>query len=394
MTNLLPADRKWMNMVLALARKGEGSVAPNPCVGAVVVSRGKLVGKGFHQRPGLAHAEVCALAQAGPKAMGADLYVNLEPCCHLKKRTPPCTREIIQSGIQRVVISTLDPNPEVSGGGVKELQRAGIEVVVGVFGKKAFEMNRGFFSLMKNRRPFVTLKGAASIDGRIATSSGDSQWISGEKSLLLAHRLRNDHDAILVGVGTILSDDPLLTTRIPGRKTRNPVRIILDSAARTPVASQVIRTLPDAPVLIVTGQDASPKNVSALESAGATVIGCHADPAGNLNLNELMGHLLDRHILTLLVEGGGHVTGSFLAQGLVDRIRLVLAPLVIGGDDAINWVSGGRSPVMLKDALRFPVPIRPTRLGKDVLLSIDLWDEKTMISEDSDKEVRHVLGDH
>jgi len=393
-TTLVASDQKWMNMVLALARKGEGSVAPNPLVGAVVVSRGKLVGKGFHQRPGLAHAEVCALAQAGPRAMGSDLYVNLEPCCHLKKRTPPCTREIIQSGIQRVVISTLDPNPEVSGQGVKELQRAGIEVSVGIFGKKAFEINRGFFSLMKNRRPFITLKGASSIDGRIATSSGDSQWISGEKALLLAHRLRNTHDAILVGVGTILSDNPLLTTRIPGRKAHNPVRIILDSAARTPVDSKVMRTIADAPVLIFTGQQASRANVKALEAGGATVIECHSDSNGNLALPELMGHLVEYRILTLLVEGGGHVTGSFLAQGLVDRIRLVIAPLFIGGDDAISWVSGGHSPVMLKDALRFSGPIRPTRLGSDVLLSLDLWDEKTMISENSYKEDDHVLGDH
>lgn len=379
MIDLSAGDRKWMNMVLSLARKGAGSVAPNPCVGAVVVSRGKLVGKGFHQRPGLAHAEVCALAEAGPKAMGADLYVNLEPCCHLKKRTPPCTREIIQSGIQRVVISTLDPNPEVSGEGVRELQRAGIDVSVGLFGKKAFELNRGFFSLMKNRRPFITLKGAASIDGRIATSSGDSQWISGDESLLLAHRLRNTHDAILVGVGTVLSDDPLLTTRIPGKNTHNPVRIILDSSARTPVNSQVMKRVSDAQVLIVAGQEAPRKNIEALQSGGATVIQCLMDSSGNLDLFELMNHLVERRILTLLVEGGGHVTGSFLSRNLVDRIRLVFAPLVIGGDDAINWVSGGHSPRMLKDALRFSVPIRPTRLGSDVLLSIDLWDEKTMI---------------
>ena len=379
MIDLSAGDRKWMNMVLSLARKGAGSVAPNPCVGAVVVSLGKLVGKGFHQRPGLAHAEVCALAEAGPKAMGADLYVNLEPCCHLKKRTPPCTREIIQSGIQRVVISTLDPNPEVSGEGVRELQRAGIDVSVGLFGKKAFELNRGFFSLMKNRRPFITLKGAASIDGRIATSSGDSQWISGDESLLLAHRLRNTHDAILVGVGTVLSDDPLLTTRIPGKNTHNPVRIILDSSARTPVNSQVMKRVSDAQVLIVAGQEAPRKNIEALQSGGATVIQCLMDSSGNLDLFELMNHLVERRILTLLVEGGGHVTGSFLSRNLVDRIRLVFAPLVIGGDDAINWVSGGHSPRMLKDALRFSVPIRPTRLGSDVLLSIDLWDEKTMI---------------
>ena len=278
-----------------------------------------------------------------------------------------------------MVISTLDPNPEVSGEGVRELQRAGIDVSVGLFGKKAFELNRGFFSLMKNRRPFITLKGAASIDGRIATSSGDSQWISGDESLLLAHRLRNTHDAILVGVGTVLSDDPLLTTRIPGKNTHNPVRIILDSSARTPVNSQVMKRVSDAQVLIVAGQEAPRKNIEALQSGGATVIQCLMDSSGNLDLFELMNHLVERRILTLLVEGGGHVTGSFLSGNLVDRIRLVFAPLVIGGDDAINWVSGGHSPRMLKDALRFSVPIRPTRLGSDVLLSIDLWDEKTMI---------------
>jgi diaminohydroxyphosphoribosylaminopyrimidine deaminase/5-amino-6-(5-phosphoribosylamino)uracil reductase len=387
-------DEKWMNMVLSLARKGEGTVAPNPCVGAVVVSRGKLVGKGFHQRPGLAHAEVCALAEAGPKAMGGDLYVNLEPCCHLKKRTPPCTKEIIQSGIQRVVISTLDPNPEVSGDGVKELQRAGIDVSVGVFSKKAFELNRGFFSLMKNRRPFITLKGAASIDGRIATSSGDSQWISGDRSLLLAHQLRNTHDAILVGVGTIFSDDPLLTTRIPGKKTRNPVRIILDSMAKTPVNSQAVKTISEAELWIVAGQEAPSKKLLELQSAGATEIQCQMDSMGRLDLFELMNHLVERRILTLLVEGGGHVTGSFLSSRLVDRIRLVIAPLVIGGDDAINWVAGGHSPGMLKEAQRFSVPIRPTRLGSDVLLSLDLWDEKTMVSGRSGKEASDVFGDH
>jgi diaminohydroxyphosphoribosylaminopyrimidine deaminase/5-amino-6-(5-phosphoribosylamino)uracil reductase len=379
-------DQKWMNLVLSLARKGEGTVAPNPCVGAVVVSRGKLVGQGFHQRPGLAHAEVCALSEAGPKAMGGDLYVNLEPCCHLKKRTPPCTKEIIQSGIQRVVISTLDPNPEVSGDGVKELQRAGIDVSVGVFSKKAFELNRGFFSLMKNRRPFITLKGAASLDGRIATSSGDSQWISGDRSLLLAHQMRNTHDAILIGVGTILSDDPLLTTRIPGKKTRNPVRIILDSMAKTPVNSQAVKTVSEAELWIVAGQDAPSKKVMELQSAGATVIQCQMDSMGRLDLFELMNLLVERHILTLLVEGGGHVTGSFLSSRLVDRIRLVVAPLIIGGDDSINWVAGGHSPGMLKEAQRFSVPIKATRLGSDVLLSLDLWDENTMVSGRSDKE--------
>jgi diaminohydroxyphosphoribosylaminopyrimidine deaminase/5-amino-6-(5-phosphoribosylamino)uracil reductase len=318
--------------------------------------------------------------------MGGDLYVNLEPCCHLKKRTPPCTKEIIQSGIQRVVISTLDPNPEVSGDGVKELQRAGIDVSVGVFSKKAFELNRGFFSLMKNRRPFITLKGAASLDGRIATSSGDSQWISGDRSLLLAHQMRNTHDAILIGVGTILSDDPLLTTRIPGKKTRNPVRIILDSMAKTPVNSQAVKTVSEAELWIVAGQDAPSKKVMELQSAGATVIQCQMDSMGRLDLFELMNLLVERHILTLLVEGGGHVTGSFLSSRLVDRIRLVVAPLIIGGDDSINWVAGGHSPGMLKEAQRFSVPIKATRLGSDVLLSLDLWDENTMVSGRSDKE--------
>ncbi len=383
-----------MTQALTLARKGRDTVAPNPLVGAVVVNRGVVVGKGFHERPGQAHAEVCALAEAGPRAMGAELFVNLEPCCHLKKRTPPCTKEIIQSGIRRVVVASFDPNPEVSGEGVRELRRAGIDVSVGLLDDKAFELNRGFFSLMRNQRPFITLKGAASLDGRIATSSGDSQWISGGPSLLLAHRLRDTHDGILVGVGTVLTDDPLLTTRIPGKKSRNPVRIILDTQARTPLDSRVMQTVSNSRVVIIAGSMAPESRVMALRAAGAEVLECSLDESGNIDLDCLLDKLVQLGILTLLVEGGGHVTGSFLSRGYVDRIRLVLAPLIIGGDDAICWLSGGHSPRSLSEARRFPVPIRSRQLGNDVLLSLDLWDVKTIASDIERKGERDVFRNH
>ncbi len=246
-------DPRFMAMAIRLAMRARDTVAPNPLVGAVVVRSGRIVGRGFHERPGLPHAEVLALREAGARAKGADLYVNLEPCCHLNKRTPPCTREILASGIKRVVIGLSDPNPQVSGKGISELEKGGIAVDLGLLKRRSFEINRGFLALMLHGRPFVTLKGAMSLDGKIATFTGDSQWISGAPSLKYAHQLRDTHDGILVGIGTVLKDNPLLTTRIPGRKTHHPVRIILDSMARTPLGARIFETLGESPVWIVTG---------------------------------------------------------------------------------------------------------------------------------------------
>jgi diaminohydroxyphosphoribosylaminopyrimidine deaminase/5-amino-6-(5-phosphoribosylamino)uracil reductase len=373
-------DPRFMAMAIRLASKARDTVAPNPLVGAVVVRSGRIVGKGFHERPGLPHAEVLALREAGRKAKGADLYVNLEPCCHLNKRTPPCTREILASGIRRVVIGLSDPNPQVSGKGIEELRQGGVSVALGVLGRRAFEVNRGFLSLMIHGRPFVTLKGAMSLDGKIATVTGDSQWISGAPSLKYAHELRDTHDGILVGIGTVLRDNPLLTTRIPGRKTHHPVRIILDSRARTPEDSRIFETLAESPVWIATGPGADGRRLRALEDRGARVFRLPADPEGDgVDLNALASCLVEERILTLLVEGGSRVTGAFVKKRLVDRIRLVVAPLIIGGHDAIGWV-GGDCPELLTKAWRLNRPLRTKTLGEDLLLSVDLWDEGVLAS--------------
>ncbi len=367
-------DPRFMAMAIRLAMRARDTVAPNPLVGAVVVRSGRIVGRGFHERPGLPHAEVLALREAGARAKGADLYVNLEPCCHLNKRTPPCTREILASGIKRVVIGLSDPNPQVSGKGISELEKGGIAVDLGLLKRRSFEINRGFLALMLHGRPFVTLKGAMSLDGKIATFTGDSQWISGAPSLKYAHQLRDTHDGILVGIGTVLKDNPLLTTRIPGRKTHHPVRIILDSMARTPLGARIFETLGESPVWIVTGPRAQKSRVRALEKQGARVFRL---PAGEENdgveLRDLLSRLVEERVLTLLVEGGSRITAAFVRKRAVDRIRLVIAPMIIGGRDAIGWV-GGDCPELLTEAWRLNRPLRTNRLGEDLLVSVDLWD--------------------
>jgi diaminohydroxyphosphoribosylaminopyrimidine deaminase/5-amino-6-(5-phosphoribosylamino)uracil reductase len=367
-------DSRFMAMAIRLAMKARDTVAPNPLVGAVVVRSGRIVGKGFHERPGLPHAEVLALREAGERAKGADLYVNLEPCCHLNKRTPPCTREILSSGIKRVVIGISDPNPQVSGMGIDELEKAGISVELGLLNRRSFEINRGFLALMLHGRPFVTLKGAMSLDGKIATVTGDSQWISGAPSLKYAHELRDTHDGILVGIGTVLKDDPLLTTRIPGRKTHHPVRIILDSRARTPLGARIFETLGESPVWIMTGPEAQERRVRALEKEGARVFRLSAaEENDGVNLRDLSALLVSERVLTLLVEGGSRITAAFVRNRIVDRIRLVIAPLIIGGHDAIGWV-GGACPELLTKAWRLNRPLRTKKLGEDLLISVDLWD--------------------
>ena len=228
-----------MRRALALAEKGRDTVAPNPMVGAVVVRDGEVVGEGYHREAGQAHAEVLALRVAGDRARGATLYVNLEPCCHVEKRTPPCTEAIVRAGVARVVVSMRDPNPRVFGRGLERLAEQHVEVSEGLFSSRAFEQNRGFSSLIRQGRPYVTLKGAMSLDGKIATATGDSQWISGQSSLAYAHRLRRDHDAILVGISTATKDDPRLTNRLPGSRNHQPVRVILDSTGRLPPDSRL-----------------------------------------------------------------------------------------------------------------------------------------------------------
>ncbi len=372
-----PDDLRWMRRALTLAWRGRDSVAPNPMVGAVVVRDGRLVGEGHHQKAGTDHAEVVALRIAGEKARGATLYVNLEPCCHTGKRTPPCTEVILNAGVRRVVLSMKDPNPKVYGEGIRTLEERGVEVSAGLLSGESFEQNRGFASLIRQGRPFVTLKGAMSLDGKIATATGDSQWISGEESLRYAHRLRHAHDAIVVGIRTAEKDDPRLTTRTGRSRAHQPIRVVLDASARLSPSSRLFEEKGGGPVWVVVGPSCSRGAMDSLEKKGARVLSLPESRPGEIDLSRLLLELASAGALTVLVEGGSRVNASFFSAGLVDRIRVVLAPLVIGGEDAIGWI-GGRSPERLGEALRIPAFSLVRRLGADLLVGADLWGPETL----------------
>ncbi len=372
-------DLRWLRRALALAWRGRDTVPPNPMVGAVVIRKGRLVGEGYHEKAGLDHAEVVALRIAGEKARGATLYVNLEPCCHTGKRTPPCTEVILKAGISRVVLSMKDPNPKVYGEGIRTLRENGIEVSSGLMSSEAFEQNRGFASLIRQGRPFVTVKGAMSLDGKIATASGDSQWISGEESLRYAHRLRHSHDAIVVGIRTALADDPRLTTRTGKSHPHQPIRVVLDAVCRLSPSSRLFAEPGGGPVWVVVGPRSSRRSIEALEHVGANVRILPETVPGEIDLQKLLAELASAGALTVLVEGGSRINASFLSAGFVDRIRVVLAPLLIGGTDAIGWI-GGHSPERLGDALRLPGFSMFRRLGSDLLIGSDLWGGDTLPS--------------
>lgn len=354
-----------MNRALALARKGRTS--PNPMVGAVVVRGGKIVGEGYHPRAGEPHAEVFALNAAGEQAKGADLYVTLEPCCHHGK-TPPCTDAVIASGIRRVFAAMVDPNPEVGGKGLALLKEAGIEVHAGLMETEARELNRGFIKRVTRGLPFVTWKVAMTLDGKICTRTGDSRWVTGEKARKEVHKLRNKSDAVMVGIGTVLADDPELTVRgIRGGK--NPIRVVVDCEGRTPCDARVLNS--DAPTLIVTKRDAPELNLDCLWQAGARVLGVR-DCDGRIDLNYLMSELAKMGVNNLLLEGGGELAASMIAAGLVDRGLVFIAPKIIGGRDAKTPVEGEGIELMA-DALTVSTP-RVRRFGEDIALEFDFSD--------------------
>jgi diaminohydroxyphosphoribosylaminopyrimidine deaminase / 5-amino-6-(5-phosphoribosylamino)uracil reductase len=331
-------DILYMQMALDLAKQGIGYTAPNPMVGAVVVKDGKVVGKGWHQKPGGSHAEVYALDDAGPMAKGADLYVTLEPCNHHGK-TPPCTEKIIESGIRRVVMAMTDPNPDVAGGGADRLIQAGIDVTSGVCEKEAQRLIEFFTKYVKTKRPFVILKMAATLDGRIATRTGDSKWITGEASRQYVHGLRHAVDAILVGVNTVKIDNPQLTTRLEGKKGINPKRIILDTNLSIPEDAKVLHNDFPSDTIIITGNSTSPEQKNLIEKTGAQLI--EVKTADNLiDLNELMDCLGQMRITSLLIEGGSRVAASALKAGIVDKICFFYAPKILGGDDGVPMLRG------------------------------------------------------
>ena len=307
-------DEKYMRIALGLARKAEGLTNPNPTVGAVIVKDGRIIGKGYHRACGLPHAEINALKSAGPKAKGATLYVTLEPCDHFG-RTPPCTEAIIGSGIKKVVIAMKDPNPLNNGRGIKRLNRAGIKTEAGVLGKEAARLNAPFVKFITTGRPFVTVKMAQSLDGKIATRSGESRWISSEASRRYVHELRGKVDAVMVGVNTVIKDDPLLLSKTKAGK--QPARIIVDGKLKTPRNARIFSRMSGSPVIIATTKK-----------------------KGRVDLKDLLRTLGRMGMMHILVEGGGELVASLVEEALADRFLFFIAPKIIGGRAAPTSVEG------------------------------------------------------
>jgi diaminohydroxyphosphoribosylaminopyrimidine deaminase / 5-amino-6-(5-phosphoribosylamino)uracil reductase len=348
-------DRQWAARAIELALQADYMTSPNPMVGAVVLdAAGNLAGEGYHRRAGQPHAEQEALAVAGARARGGTLYVNLEPCTH-SHRTPSCAEAIILAGISRAVVCMPDPDDRVSGAGIAKLEAAGIETVVGVHEERAMRLNEFYVKHRLTGRPFVSAKFAMSLDGKIATRAGESRWITGEESRHHGQRLRHVHDAILVGVGTVIADDPALTARLEGEEARQPLRVILDSQLRTQESAKVV----------------GPNTLIASTRSGsvgaAEILVLPAADDGRVRLAPLLDELGRRGILSLLVEGGSEVHGSFFAEGLVDKVHAYVAPRLIGGRDAPGAIGGSGverlvETVQLRD-------VDTTRLGADILIT-------------------------
>ena len=327
-----------MRHALELAREGIGDVEPNPPVGAVIVDENlQNLGEGYHRRFGGPHAEIHALDTAGDAARGAELYVTLEPCSHTGK-TPPCTDAIIRAGIKKVVVGTRDPAPHADGAGLDRLRKAGIDVEVGRLEKDAQALIAAFTKWVTTGRPYVHAKWAMSWDGRIATRTGESQWISNTESRQLVHEVRGRMDAILIGIGTALTDNPLLTTRPPGRRTAT--RVIVDSHARLPIDSKLVQTVSDAPVLVVSGPGAASENVDQLRQAGVEVLVLAEEAEGRPSLSTLMNELGSRDMTNVLAEGGTALLGSLFDHGLVDMVHVFIGPLIIGSVESVSPVGG------------------------------------------------------
>jgi len=357
-------DSFFMKMALDLAEQGIGYTSPNPMVGAVVVKDGKVVGRGWHQIPGGPHAEVYAIDDAGDQAKGADLYVTLEPCNHHGK-TPPCTEKIIGSGIRRVIMAMTDPNPDVAGGGAQRLEQAGISVVSGVCEKEAQQLIEFFTKYVKTKRPFAILKIAATLDGRIATRTGDSKWITGETSRKYVHELRHAVDAILVGVNTIKTDNPQLTTRLEGKKGKDPTRIILDTNLSIPEEAKVLHNDSPSDTIIITGNSVPLEKKSRLEKMGAQII--DAKLKDNLiDLNALMDKLGQMRITSLLIEGGSRVAAEAINARIVDKICFFYAPKILGGDDGAPMLRGMGPALMSQSVAVSDVTVR--RFDEDMMI--------------------------
>jgi diaminohydroxyphosphoribosylaminopyrimidine deaminase / 5-amino-6-(5-phosphoribosylamino)uracil reductase len=358
-------DEHFMRQALALAAQARGRTSPNPMVGSVVVKDDQIVGRGYHARAGAPHGEVVALEDAGPLAMGATLYVTLEPCCHYGKRTPPCTKAIISSGVRRVVAAMRDPNPLVCGKGLQELCQAGIEVTVATLEDEAAALNEVFTKYIITKRPFVLLKVAASLDGKIATSTGESRWITNERSRQLVHELRDQVDAVMVGINTVLRDDPLLTTRLPQGGGKDPIRIIVDSHLRLPPQAKVLTASATARTIIATTPKAPLEKRHQLEDVGAKVLVIETDGSG-VALGSLMQQLGAMQVTSILLEGGGELHASALRAAVVDKVLYFLAPKLIGGRSAPPAI-GGEGFAHLSEAVTLD-RVQVKQLDEDILI--------------------------
>jgi len=355
-----------MRRALALAAQGRGRTSPNPMVGAVIVRDGQVVGEGYHQRAGTPHAEIHALRQAGERARGGTLYVNLEPCNHYG-RTPPCTEAILAAGLAEVHMAMLDPNPLVNGRGRARLEEAGVRTVVGELEEEARELNEAFITYITTGRPLVIAKFASSLDGKIATRTGQSRWISGEAARRRVHELRDAVDAILVGADTVIADDPLLTTRLPDREVRHPLRIVADSRGRVPLEARLFDPALPGRTLVAATPAFPPERRAALEDRGVEVLLLPADPQGRVDPRALLEALGRREVTSLLLEGGGTLLEAFFRAGLVDKVLAFIAPLIVGGREAPTAVAG-EGFARLEEAVRLE-RVRVEWVGEDLLVS-------------------------
>jgi len=354
----------FMEQAIRLAKKALGRTSPNPMVGAVIVKDSQVLSTGFHRKAGEPHAEIDALRKAGSEARGADLYVNLEPCNHVG-RTGPCTKAIIDSGIKKVVIGMEDPNPLVSGKGIRELKENGIEVKVGVLEERCKKLNEMFVKYIVTKTPFIILKVAASLDGKVATKNGESRWITGQRARYLVHKLRDRVDAVMVGIGTVLKDDPLLTTRLKGGRGKDAIRIVVDSSLRIPLQANIINTASKARTIVATTDRASSDKIARLKEKGVEVL-VVSSRKNRVDLNELAVELGKREIMSVLLEGGPRLSASALEAGIVDKALFFYAPKIIGGEDAPGIVAGEGVDSLAKAILLEDIKIK--KLGEDFLV--------------------------
>ena len=356
----------YMELVVSLAKLALGQVSPNPAVGAVIVKEGDVIGQGYTQPPGSSHAEIMALKEAGEYARGAVMYVTLEPCCHFG-RTPPCTKAIIAAGIKEVHVAMIDPNPQVNGKGLKELEKAGIKTVLGEHADDAAEIIESYVKFITTGRPFVTIKFAMSLDGKIATKSGDSKWISGNESRRYVHFMRYTSDAVMVGVNTVLADDPQLTARCGyrgGMAKIQPLRVILDTNGRTPATARVFNEPGN--VLLAIGEKVSAAQKKAYEKLGAKILELPSK-RGLIDLDKLLLGLGQKQITSVLVEGGAILLGSLCDRNLVDKVNVFISPIIIGGEKARTAI-GGKGVDKVVNSLKLE-HVKTKRSDSDMMIS-------------------------